>query len=124
MSRFTAIDRARRNFIEETASPDKGWAFPKLVRDEAYDDAVAVEAATHKLLMAVEEFKSAINALDHVGKIVSTPEELTALIVDHEMDQVGHTAAAIMSATIKVEPNNKPSLLLQIARDMANGVSE
>lgn len=123
MSRFTAIDRARDAFIEEVASPEHGWEFPKIVRDEAYDEAVAVESATHKLLMAVEEFKSAINALDHVGKIVSSPEELTQLIIDYNMDWVGHAAAAIMSATIKVEPNNKPSLLLQIARDMANGVS-
>lgn len=124
MSRFTAIDRARDAFIEETVGYDKGWEFPDIVRTEAFVDAVAVEAATRKLFTAVEAFKAEINALDHVGKIVSSPEELTQLIIDYEMDQVGHSAAAIMSATINVEPSNKPSLLLQIARDMANGVSE
>lgn len=123
MSRFTAIDRARTSFAEEVLESDN-WEFPVLVHQEAWNEAIAVEAATRKLLAAVEAFKAEINALDHVGNIVSSPEELTQLIIDYEMDQVGHSAAAIMSATINVEPSNKPSLLLQIARDMANGVSE
>lgn len=120
MSRFTSIDRAREAFIEETVGYDKGWEFPNIVCTEAFDEAVAVETATRKLFTAVEAFKAEINALDHVGKIVSSPEELTQLIIDYNMDWVGHTAAAIMSATIKVEPNNKPPLLLQIARDICN----
>lgn len=124
MSRFTAIDRAREAFIEEALGYDKEWEFPDIVRTEAFCEAVAVETSARRLLAAVEAFKAEINALDHVGKMVSSPEELTQLIIDYEMDQVGHSAAAIMSATIKVEPNNKPSLLLQIAREMANGVSE
>lgn len=92
---MTKLDAARDAFIEETVS--RGWEFPAVVRKEAYDEAVALEAAARKLTLAIEEYKATINGLDHVGKIVSPSAELANLIVDYECGEVGGDASRILA---------------------------